>query len=98
MGKKVYDHDRMMELSKSGCSDAEVARQIGCHESWVKKVRHRRGVSPAFPNRQAGALSVPLRRLLAEQTNASNNELAKAVGCSPDYIRAFKQRERRYGV
>jgi len=83
---------RMAELYDAGCSDYEIARQMGCMPTTVSEWRYRTGRLACNQHRPKGTLAPRIKKLLVARR--SIKEIACAVGCGEAYVRAVKRRLR----
>lgn len=89
----VLPEDEMMALWKQGRNDAQIARSLGMKDNRVKRWRQRKGLPPNWnfgSNRLI--LDWEKARELYEQ-GLSDSEIGKAVGCSNQSIKNWRDRE-----
>ena len=81
------DHARARELYDAGCSDPEIARQLGVSRAAPAKWRKRNGLAANFPNDRG--LKAEIVRLI--QVGWSTSDIARKVGCHPVYPRVIRR-------
>ena len=45
-GKRMYDRDEMRRLYDEGYTDEEIARQVGCTQHYIERLREKAGLVP----------------------------------------------------
>ncbi len=73
----IIDTNRAAELYAAGCSDAEIARQLGCYAPTIFHWRRRTGRAPVF-QRPDGSIKAQIIDLMGK--GFSSKEIAEKIG------------------